>query len=301
LKIDAAIAPLMASLKKDAAADVRVAAVKALVWLKGAPVDEVIKLAIADKDKPVRVAGLDLLSKTELDKNLIVSLLDDVISNRTPEEKQAALTTLGKLPLNYSEKVLNKLLDQMQAGKLPNAVWLELSDALEASTSAALQSRFTQLIRASSTDSLKAMYAGALSGGDPGKGANIFWSNSSAQCVRCHAIDDYGGNVGPKLNGVATRLQHEQLLEALINPSARIAPGYGIVTLELKNRQNVSGILQQEKADSYLMKVGDKPDTLVKKSDVVNRINAASSMPQMTLLLSKKEIRDVVAYLSTLK
>ncbi|MFN7687415.1 MAG: HEAT repeat domain-containing protein, partial [Sphingobacteriales bacterium] len=42
LKMDAAIAPLMASLKKDASADVRVAAVKSLVQLKGAPVDEVI-------------------------------------------------------------------------------------------------------------------------------------------------------------------------------------------------------------------------------------------------------------------
>lgn len=258
LKMDAAIAPLMASLKKDASADVRVAAVKSLVQLKGAPVDEVIKTAIADKDKPVRVAGLDELSKADIDKNLMVSLLNDVISNRTPEEKQAALTTLGKLPLSYSEKVLTKLLDQMQAGKLPNAVWLELSDALDATKSSALQTRFTQIMRASSTDSLKAMYAGALNGGDPGRGANIFWSNSSAQCVRCHAIDDYGGNVGPKLNGIASRLKQEQLLEALINPSARIAPGYG-------------------------------------------KEGTPSSMPQMTLLLNKKEIRDVVAYLATLK
>lgn len=301
LKMDAAVAPLMASLKKDASADVRVAAVTSLVALKGAPVDEVIKLAIADKDKPVRVAGLDQLAKADIDKNLMVSLLDDVISNRTPEEKQAALTTLGKLPFNYSEKVLTKLLDQMQAGKLPNAVWLELSDALDASKSSALQSRFNQLIRASSTDSLKAVYAGALTGGDPGRGANIFWANSSAQCVRCHAITDYGGNVGPQLDGVASRLKHEQLLEALINPSARIAPGFGIVTLELKNKQSISGTLQQEKPDGYLMKVGDRPDTLIKKSDVANRINAASSMPQMTFLLNKKEIRDVVAFLATLK
>lgn len=301
LKLDAAADILMAQLKKDPSPEVRSTILTALSALKGNHMDEAIKLAIADKEKKVRVTGLDLLNKTELDKALMVSLLDDVITNRTPEEKQAALNTLGSLPLNYSEKILTKLLDQMQAGKLPKAVWLELSDALDASKSSALQSRFTQLIRASSADSLKAVYAGALTGGDPGRGAQIFWANSSAQCVRCHAIDDYGGNVGPKLNGVASRLTQEQLLEALIEPSARIAPGYGMVTLELKNKQNINGILQQEKPDGYVMKIADRPDTLVKKSDVANRLNSPSSMPPMTTLLNKKEIRDVVAFLAAMK
>jgi putative heme-binding domain-containing protein len=100
--------------------------------------------------------------------------------------------------------------------------------------------------------------------------------------------NDYGGNVGPRLNGVAKRLKHEQLLEALIEPSARIAPGFGIVTLETKNKQNLNGILQQEKPEGYVMKIGDRPDTLVKKSDVANRVNSASSMPPMHLLLNKK-------------
>jgi putative heme-binding domain-containing protein len=119
--------------------------------------------------------------------------------------------------------------------------------------------------------------------------------------VRCHAINDYGGNVGPRLNGIATRLKHEQLLEALIEPSARIAPGYGLVSLELKDKQNINGILQQEKAEGYLMKVGDRKDTLIKKSDVVKKVNSPSSMPPMHLMLNKKEIRDVVAFLSTLR
>lgn len=91
------------------------------------------------------------------------------------------------------------------------------------------------------------------------------------------------------------------MVEALIEPSARIAPGYGIVTLELKSKNKLNGILQAEKPDGYMMKIGDKPDTLIKKSDVLNRINNPSSMPQMHYLLSKKEIRDVVSFLATLK
>jgi putative heme-binding domain-containing protein len=301
LQVTAAAETLLASLKKDNSPDVRIEAVKSLSKLKGADMDQAIKLAVGDKEKNVRVVGLDLLRNSQLSKELMVSLLDDVIRNRTPEEKQAAITTLGNLPIANTEKVFTRLLDELQSGKLPKEVQFELSDALDSSGSQGLQERFQKLTAGSSPDSLKAAYAGAILGGDPRKGGAIFWNNSSAQCVRCHAIDDYGGNVGPRLNGVANRLSREQLLEALIEPSARIAPGFGLVTLELKNGQKINGILQQEKPEGYLMKVGDKPDTMVRKAEVVNRINSPSSMPPMHLLLKKKEIRDVVSYLATLK
>jgi putative heme-binding domain-containing protein len=292
---------LMASLKKDAAAEVRTEALKALAKIPGSQMDQALGMAIADKEKMVRVAGLDLLRSASLSKERMVALLDDVIRNRTPEEKQAAITTLGTLPLANTETVLARLVDELAAGKLAKEVQFELADAIDSSGSAELRSRYASLSKNASPDSLKAAYAGALQGGDPQKGMMIFWANSSAQCVRCHAVDDYGGNVGPKLNGIASRLSREQLLEALIEPSARIAPGYGIVSLELKNGQKLNGVLQQEKPDGYLVKVGNSPDTLVKKSDVTNRINSPSSMPPMHLLLSKKEIRDVVAFLGSLQ
>lgn len=148
---------------------------------------------------------------------------------------------------------------------------------------------------------MKSNFAGALLGGDPNKGGNLFWSHPTAQCVRCHAIDDYGGIAGPRINGVAKRLTREQLLESLINPSARIADGYGVVTLELTSGKKVIGILQKELTDSFVLKSGDKPDTVIFKSAVTKRTDAPSSMPPMQYLLTKREIRDVVSFLATLK
>jgi putative heme-binding domain-containing protein len=292
---------LMANLKTDPDAEVRTEALKALAKIPGSPMDQALGMAIADKGKMVRVAGLDLLRGASLSKERMVALLDDVIRNRTPEEKQAAITTLASLPLANTEAVLTRLVDELAAGKLPREVQFELADAIDSSGSAGLKSRYAGISRSSSPDSLKAAYAGALQGGDPQKGGMIFWANSSAQCVRCHAVDDYGGNVGPKLNGVAGRLSREQLLEALIEPSARIAPGYGIVSLDLKNGQKLNGVLQEERSDALLMKVGNNPDTLVRKTDIAQRNNSPSSMPPMHLLLNKKEIRDVVSYLATLR
>ena len=49
------------------------------------------------------------------------------------------------------------------------------------------------------------------------------------------------------------------------------------------------------------MKIGDKPDTLISLKDIATRTNGVSSMPPMRFLLSKKEIRDLVSFLATLK
>ena len=302
LQIKTASIQLLERLKIDPAPSVRIEALKALAVLKDRKIDEAIQVALADKEKSVRVMGLDLLATMEIPKELMVTLLTEVINSRTTEEKQAAIATLGTIPVQYSEKAFEQLLVKLEAKKLPAEVQLELADAIDSTHSQVLIDRFKKLsIPSSSPDSLKAAYAGSLFGGDPGKGAQIFWSHQTAQCIRCHSFDDYGGSAGPRLNGVASRLTREQILEALIEPSARIAPKFGIVTLELKNNSKISGILQEENTEGFVLKIGDKPDTLVHKSDVAKRINSPSSMPPMIYLLTKKEIRDVVSFLATLK
>ncbi len=301
LKIEKASAQLLTRLRTDASSEVRVDALTALAALKDKQIDVAIKVAMADKEKSVRVVALDLLTAMDIPKELMASLLADVINTRTVEEKQAAITTLGSLPLPYTEKTFNQLLNTLEAKKLPVEVQLELADAIDSTRSKSLIDRFKKLSRNSSKDSLKATYAGALMGGDPNKGSRIFWTHQSAQCIRCHSFDDYGGSAGPRLNGVASRITREQILEALIEPSARIAPGFGNVSLELKNGEKVNGILEEETSDAFVLKIGDKPETMIKKSDVVKRTNFASSMPPMMYLLTKKEIRDVVSFLATLK
>jgi putative heme-binding domain-containing protein len=301
LKISKASAQLLAQLKKDLSAEVRVEILKALALLEGNHMDEAIRLALGDKEKSVRVAGLDLLANLNISKELMVTLLNDVINTRTIEEKQAAITTLGTLPLQFTEKVFDQLLTNLETGKLPAEVQLELADAIDSTHSQSLKERFNKLNRNSSPDSLKIAYAGSLLGGDPTRGAGIFWGHPTAQCVRCHSYDDYGGTAGPRINGVAKRLTREQILESLIEPSTRIAAGFGTVTLELKNNKKISGILQQETAEGFVLKIGDKADTLINKSDVSKRTNSLSSMPPMQYLLTKKEIRDVVSFLATLK
>ncbi|HEX8059619.1 MAG TPA: HEAT repeat domain-containing protein, partial [Cyclobacteriaceae bacterium] len=292
---------LFAHLKTDKSPEVRVQSLKSLADLKYNKIDEAIKISLKDNDKSVRVTGLDLLAKSEMPKDVMVSLLTDVINTRTIEERQAAMTTLGTLPLANTQSAFEMLVSKFDKGSLPKELSLELSDALDGAKATALSAKYKEIVKKISPDTIMSPYMGSLLGGDANKGARIFYQNQAAQCIRCHAIGDYGGNAGPRLSGVAGRISREQILEALVNPGARLAPGFGTVKLELKNGKTVSGILQGEDTKSIKVKVGDKPDTAVVKTDVTNRTNAASSMPPMRFILNKREIRDVVAFLSQLK
>ncbi|WP_073139244.1 HEAT repeat domain-containing protein [Chryseolinea serpens] len=301
LKIASASAQLFARLKSDPSTPVREESLKALASIADPKIGDAIKTALADKEKDVRVTALDLLPKMNIEKALMVTLLSDVINTRTVEEKQAALTTLGMLPLESTQPVFEKLLTQLELKKLPVEINLELAEAIGNTHNKDLDARFKKISASMSTDTLKAAYAGALLGGNPSRGAQIFYGHQTAQCIRCHSYGDMGGTAGPRLNGVAARLTREQLLEALINPSARLAPGYGMVTVETKEGKTLSGILQEEKPDYLKLKIGNRPDTLVQKQAIAKRTNAASSMPPMRLLLTKKEIRDVLSFIATLK
>jgi putative heme-binding domain-containing protein len=224
-----------------------------------------------------------------------------VINTKTTEEKQAALLTLGNLPVENSGKVFDGLLQQMANGKLSSEIYLELADAIDSTRSPELISQYKQISTRLSSNDLLAAYAGCLLGGDPQRGRRIFFSNESAQCMRCHSYDDMGGNAGPRLNGVASRITRPQILEALVNPSARLAPGFGIVTVTLKEGKTVSGVLESEDKNSLTLKGSGQQNTVIPKDQVEKRVNATSSMPEMRFILTKREIRDVVSFLSTLK
>ena len=51
-----------------------------------------------------------------------------------------------------------------------------------------------------------------------------------------------GSAIGPDLSNVAREMTVDQIREALLQPDARIAPGYGLVTVRLRDGQNAARI-----------------------------------------------------------
>ena len=125
--------------------------------------------------------------------------------------------------------------------------------------------------------------------------------NQTAQCMRCHAVFEWGGDVGPNLAAIGAKYDKRELLESVIDPSAKIAMGYGVATLTLNNDEVVGGIVEAEDATSITLKLGKSESRTISKMDIKERIDAVSSMPSIKDKLSKRQIRDLVAYLTTLK
>src|SRR5690606_4006288 len=142
LGIQQGAAALLAAVKNDNEAAMQVESLKALVALEDPLQEEAIRVALEAPEKAVRVAGLDLLANMAIPRPVMVDLLADVIATRTTEEKQAAILTLGKLPLENSEALFNKLLDDMEADRLSPEVYLELGEAIDSTRAEPLVARY---------------------------------------------------------------------------------------------------------------------------------------------------------------
>jgi putative membrane-bound dehydrogenase-like protein len=291
---------LFGKLKTDPSQEVKVEALNSLVVMNASNLSDAISYAMRDVSEGVRVAGLGLIAQTSLPNNEKVPLLLEILKKRTLAEQQTALLTLGSLEGSKDFKEWSTILEDFKVGKLPEGTWIELEEAVLATGSATLNASYETLLDEKAGGEPWKKYVGALAPGNIEKGRNIFYQNQTAQCIRCHAYDDMGGNAGPALDNIGKTLSKEDLLIALVEPSKRLAPGYGSVTLTLVAGTKVTGLLLEDNKDSMRVKVGTEVKEFAKK-DIASSALGASSMPPMGTLLSKREIRDLVSYLSTLK
>jgi len=142
----------------------------------------------------------------------------------------------------------------------------------------------------------------ALSGGNAEEGKAIFGGSTTAACMQCHTLTAGIPSVGPELSKIATKLTPDRLLKAIVDPQGEIAEGYGLISATLKNGNLVSGLLVKETKEELTLRLPATPITnTVSKANIVSRTKSATAMPVMTSLLTRMEVRDLVAYLSTLK
>jgi HEAT repeat protein/mono/diheme cytochrome c family protein len=256
IRLESAAPALTTRLGEDESPQVRSAAVTALAALNSANVEQAVRTALADADQQVRMTGLSLVPSLGLPEATTVELLSSVLGRRSVEEQQTALTALGQIKSEHAHRVLAAHLERLVSGQLQPEIQLDVVEAVRASEVPALQASLDRYESAKPADDPLAQFSESLHGGNAEQGRRVARQNEAAMCTRCHVIGDDGATVGPNLTRIGGSLTRQQLLEALVAPSARIAPGFG---------------------------------------------SGPSAMPAMGQLLSRRELRNVVEYLSTLR
>lgn len=214
--------------------------------------------------------------------------------------KQHAMSSLAKLSDAASATLVAAWLDRLIAGKAAPELALEICDAATARHEPELAAKLAQYRAQFPASDQLAPYRVTLWGGDAERGRQVFRFHN-AQCMRCHAVDGDGGVVGPDLRGVPGRISHEALLESLILPNAVIAPGYGTSIISLKDGSSVSGSVLSQTADAVVVRLADLSKVTLPAANIVHISQPVSPMPPMGQLLSLGEMRDVIAYLTSLK
>lgn len=260
------------------------------------------RMSDTEASVPVRVACLNSLGKSdstdlEVALNLVsesgVSELRDgamrILAARSPgqalpvlvkilqesnaKQKAAIFGILSGMGTPEADAVLASRMNHMLAGEIDPTIQVELLEAVEARAAHGSQSLGALVVDwAKSREGLGKVEAlsHTLVGGEAAAGRKVFFENPTASCLRCHAIDGQMGDsvppeVGPNLSGVGANLDRTELLASLVDPAVKIASGFELY------------------------------------DDKGKLLPISVMTPNLGTVLSPREIRDLVEYLSTLR
>ena len=136
--------------------------------------------------------------------------------------------------------------------------------------------------------------------GDPVAGKMVY--DTKGGCAGCHTINQQGGVIGPDLTRVGRRRSLKFLEESIVSPEADLPLIYRAVRVITASGETVTGIRLNE--DDISIQLRDMSGNL--RAFLKDRIKGIgrdkpSLMPSYGTALVKKEIEDLVAYLSSLR
>lgn len=187
-------------------------------------------------------------------------------------------------------------------GSLPSNVHLNVLEAAQNKLDGTLQDALLEHNRTLAEADTLANWLTSLDGGDEAAGKKIFFEKTQLSCVRCHKVDRAGGEVGPVLTVIGKEKDRRYLLEAICLPDAKIAKGFETAVIANEDGQVFTGIVKSENDDYVELIQNDGAQQRILLDEIVARRKGKSSMPDdLTKFMTPRELRDLVAYLASLK
>ncbi len=299
------IEPTLAEIVRDEhrTPSMRAAALEALAALDSPRLDPLLQECLRSDQPLLRAAALRVAAGRR--RNDLPELIARALRSGTTEELQVAFEILGERAAagdRHAAELLAEWMRRLLDGTVPPGAQLELLEAAGKARDPGVRRLLDQYERQRASADDVTRFRECLEGGDPQRGAEIFFSRSEASCRRCHTIAGSGGAVGPDLTRIGADKPAEYLLEAVVDPNKTIAKGFETVVIATVEGKVVSGIVKQETDQTIKLTTPEGVIHLIDKDDIEERIPGKSAMPaDLVKHLSRRDIRDLVAFLKTLK
>jgi putative heme-binding domain-containing protein len=130
--------------------------------------------------------------------------------------------------------------------------------------------------------------------GDPYNGKNLY----TTACAACHRLFNNGGDIGPDLTSF-NRREANNLLLAILNPSAEIREGYENFNVETRDERASSGFIISQDERQVIVRGSDGQNVIFQRSEIATLQPAGRSLMPEGLLdnLDDQQVRDLFAYL----
>ena len=281
-----------ATLRKLAAqteldASVRIAALNSLVGSAGSAAVDVVTPLLDDANAQVAAVAMNHAFALNIDG--VSDRARTAIANGPLQVARAGIAGLAKT----NPASIGTYWKARETSKLRRELWLDLYLALQAAPEAADQ----ELAAAFLAEDPSALHALSETGGEPRLGELVF--RNQGACLQCHKIRGEGGIQGPDLTLVGERLTPDKLVESLVNPNAVIAEGYGLSTVTLSDGSAIMGRITKQTRKELKVIGLDGTLSQINPDKVATITPPMSAMPPMGLSLPPKDLRDLVAYLSS--
>jgi putative heme-binding domain-containing protein len=293
------LAGLLRSSDTDPA--LRMESLNTLAAEKYAGLNDLLQLVLKSRDVRLRQRGRELLVPQSA---VAMKAVDEVLAGSAKlNERQHAIGLLGRIETNQADQAISDLLSKLIAGKAAPGTELEILEVAEMRMdNGGIAEKLKQLeTKRTSSDPLVA-YSECLTGGDTKAGRTTFNTHIEAQCARCHRVGRKGSTVGPNLQSIGRTRDTKHLLRAIVAPSADIEPKYRTQTIILDSGKSISGVLVRRNDSTTVLADNQGKEITINNDEIDDAVEQnISIMPDMTKALSRREIRDLVAYLRSLR
>ena len=136
--------------------------------------------------------------------------------------------------------------------------------------------------------------------GDAVRGAKLFREAADVNCRQCHRIGDVGVAVGPDLGNLGNQRTRREILESLVDPSAKIEEKYRGKVLVTVDGNVISGLVIRE-TDQRIEVLETSGKTRQVSAEDVEAVKAMQKSVMPDMLLSQftaQQAADLLAFLA---